>query len=278
MRADRRKALVELLQDEDAELAAIVIQEISQAKRLSEKELMGLLDQVGPAAQSAIRAALMHYRTRRLLTDLKRRCATLDSMESLEAFCWGLSDWFDPSSDSAGSIQFIEACAGRLRLSLKSCRCAASKLEALIVLMAEEEGFCGDKEMYYDPSNSFLTSVIQRRKGIPITLSALYMMVGRRAGLPIEGVGMPGHFIAKLGERFFDPFEGGILLDKGHLLACARNAGAPDPHTFLEAAAPRQIARRMVFNLLSIFEKQAACTHSTAFATIFKKLSAPVTH
>jgi regulator of sirC expression with transglutaminase-like and TPR domain len=77
-------------------------------------------------------------------------------------------------------------------------------------------GFRGNVQDYYDPRNSYLNEVLDRRKGIPITLSAVAMAVGGRAGLVVAGVGLPGHFVAKAAEAgeevYFDPFHGGRLL------------------------------------------------------------------
>src|SRR5437764_15314614 len=80
----------------------------------------------------------------------------------------------------------------------------------------EEQHFKGNREEYYDPRNSFLNEVLDRRVGIPITLAVLYIAVGERAGLPVRGVGMPGHFLVKYapaasGEIFIDAFNGRTL-------------------------------------------------------------------
>lgn len=84
-----------------------------------------------------------------------------------------------------------------------------SRVEALNRYLFEEQGFVGNESDYYDPRNSMLHQVLGRHKGIPITLSVLYMEVGRRAGLRVEGVGLPGHFIVRAFER-----EGeGVLVD-----------------------------------------------------------------
>lgn len=82
----------------------------------------------------------------------------------------------------------------------------------------EREGFHGNDRHYYDPRNSFLNDVLDRRTGIPITLSTVYIEVARRLGLAVEGVGLPGHFIVRLGEgdeaRLVDPFNGGAPLNE----------------------------------------------------------------
>jgi regulator of sirC expression with transglutaminase-like and TPR domain len=91
-------------------------------------------------------------------------------------------------------------------------------LDALNRLLFEELGFHGNSEDYYDPRNSYLNDVLDRRTGIPITLSTLYMEVARRAGLEVEGVGLPGHFIVKVSlpraEVLLDPYHGGARLSE----------------------------------------------------------------
>lgn len=87
-------------------------------------------------------------------------------------------------------------------------------VEAFNRFMFEELGFVGNKSDYYDPRNSYLNEVMDRRTGIPITLSILYMAVARRAGLEVKGVGLPGHFITRVREvdsrhsTLVDPFHG----------------------------------------------------------------------
>ena len=83
-------------------------------------------------------------------------------------------------------------------------------------LLFEEEGFRGNTVDYYDPRNSFLNDVLDRRTGIPISLSTVYMEVARRAGLALDGVGLPGHFVVRVSAAatpvLVDPFHGGALL------------------------------------------------------------------
>jgi len=88
-----------------------------------------------------------------------------------------------------------------------------SDLDGLVRRIYVEEGFHGDREDYYDPRNSSLTQVLARRTGIPITLAVLCLEVGRRAGVPLEPVGMPGHFLVHpVGSPLhLDPFTGELL-------------------------------------------------------------------
>jgi hypothetical protein len=115
-------------------------------------------------------------------------------------------------------------------------------------------GFRGDVADYGDPRNSFLDEVLARRVGIPITLGVVLMEVGRRAGVTIEGVGMPGHFLTRVpdADRWCDPFHGGALLDRAAVTSLfARVTGAARPPTEHDLAPvpPRAILARMLTNL-----------------------------
>ena len=102
------------------------------------------------------------------------------------------------------------------RLDALATRCAATSFDGLRRHLFEHEGFTGDVEHYADPENSFLDSVVERRRGIPISLSVLMIAIGRRLGVDVRGVGMPGHFLVLDGARgdvWCDPFHGGALLD-----------------------------------------------------------------
>ena len=127
----------------------------------------------------------------------------------------------------------------------------------------EEKGFAGNQLDYYDPRNSFLNEVIERHLGIPITLSILYIEVGRRVGLDVEGVGLPGHFIVRvreLGEAaatLVDPFHGVVLSreDCQDRLDTVYNGLVELSEEHLEAATTRDILVRMLRNLKSIYTR-----------------------
>lgn len=116
-------------------------------------------------------------------------------------------------------------------------------------------GFHGNNEDYADPRNSFLDEVLERRTGIPISLSLVYMEIGQRIGLQCDGIGFPGHFIVRYGGTdapvFIDPYQQGARLDRAELLARLRGVdlGAASPDSFLLAVTRRQILQRMLNNL-----------------------------
>lgn len=139
---------------------------------------------------------------------------------------------------------------------------ADPSLDAVLHLLFDEVGFRGNLEDYYDPDNSFLDQVLERRVGIPITLSALVMEVARRVGVGLDGVGMPGHFLLRTRDDppgFVDAFAGGLRLD---VEACAqlfwRSQGRQVPFAaeLLEPVGPRVILARMLGNLRAIYRER----------------------
>lgn len=131
-------------------------------------------------------------------------------------------------------------------------------------VLFDEEGFKGNKETYYDPRNSYLNEVLDRRLGIPITLSALYMEVGRRIGFALEGVGFPGHFLVKhridsRSEIFVDAFSGGQILTKETCQARLNelyDGKLKFRPEFLRTTSRRKMLFRLLNNLKNIYVRR----------------------
>lgn len=139
-----------------------------------------------------------------------------------------------------------------------AARCPASDAAGLARWLFWSEGFAGNSDDYYDPANSWLDQVVARRTGIPITLALVMIEVGRRLGVGLDGIGMPGHFL--VGTRhdppeIYDPFSGGIRLNAAACEARLRAAVGPGAALhpgYLAPVGPRQLLRRMVANLLQV--------------------------
>lgn len=130
---------------------------------------------------------------------------------------------------------------------------ASGRLAGLRHALHKAHRFTGNAEDYYDPDNSYLNRVLESRMGLPITLSVLYVLLGRRLNLRIEGVALPGHYVAALvtdGEtQFFDPFQEGRALTVSDMTQLARNSGYIFRPELLRAATPVDIVKRMLANL-----------------------------
>jgi regulator of sirC expression with transglutaminase-like and TPR domain len=139
------------------------------------------------------------------------------------------------------------------------------RLHRLREYLFEEQGFAGNAEDYFDPRNSFLNDVLERRLGIPITLSLVLIEVGRRLGLEMEGIGLPGHFItgARVGDEhvLLDPFNGGaVLTGEACRELAARALGRPVRLTAeqFRPVTKRQFLVRMLANLKGIYWRREA--------------------
>ncbi|HEU4596584.1 MAG TPA: tetratricopeptide repeat protein [Pyrinomonadaceae bacterium] len=140
-------------------------------------------------------------------------------------------------------------------------RRGGSAIEALNKYLFEELGFAGDQANYYAPRNSLLNYVLERRQGIPITLSVVYMEVGRRAGLEVEGIGMPGHFIVRAADELegravlVDPFYGKVVDEDEcqQRLDTIYGGQVPLGEEHLRAVGPRDILIRVLGNLKGIY-------------------------
>ncbi len=165
-----------------------------------------------------------------------------------------------PSLDAEEYLVRLDALGERVRRLAEPSARTAEALQALRRVLVDGEGLRGNRADVGDPRNSFLNEVLDRKLGIPISLSIVWIEVARRAGLRLDGVGFPGHFLAKCApasgpEVFIDPFNGGEMLSADECVSRyrARTGGRDLDPRYLEAVAPRQILARLLHNLKRIY-------------------------
>jgi len=181
--------------------------------------------------------------------------------------CLQIAEDAYPGLDVGGYVGEIERFAARLRARLAPGAITEDRIIALNEFLFGDLGFRGNADDYYDPRNSYLNEVIDRRRGIPITLAVLYLEIGRRIELPLEGVSFPGHFLVRLpmrgGTLVLDPFSGGMPQSEAELRERLKRVvpkGVPaadlplDP--FLEPAGNRQILARVLRNLKGVYREK----------------------
>lgn len=173
--------------------------------------------------------------------------------------------------DVAHYLALLDELGERARLRLKEVESDA--VEVFNDFIFGELGFAGNEINYYDPHNSFLNYVLDHRTGIPITLSIVYMELGRRAGLKVEGVSFPGHFVVRAkseGEEavLVDAFHGKTLdrSDCEDLLASVYGEGMPLSEEYLRPAKKREILVRLLTNLKAIYVR--ANLHRQALSAV----------
>jgi regulator of sirC expression with transglutaminase-like and TPR domain len=164
--------------------------------------------------------------------------------------------------DIEAYLQRLNQMAEELQSQIGNEADTSDQINRLNHYLFEVQGFAGSsQEHYYDPRNSYLNEVLERKTGIPITLSVVYMEIGKRIGLPLVGVGFPGHFIVKHRdlEAVIDPFKRGqILSDEDlseRLTQIFREPVSVHPR-FLQAVTNKEILARMLRNLRQIHFRQ----------------------
>lgn len=164
-----------------------------------------------------------------------------------------------PDLDVEAYARRLESLAGAVAPQLAAFRSPVDALATMRDLFGRER-FRGNAEDYFDPRNSFLDQVLERRLGIPITLSIVYLEVGWRCGLPLRGVGFPGHFLVKYvepgGEHYVDPFEGARTVAVAELrtrMVSLFGARAPLRPEHLSGTSRRDILVRLNANLKSVY-------------------------
>jgi regulator of sirC expression with transglutaminase-like and TPR domain len=187
------------------------------------------------------------------------------------AIAIGLEEY--PGLDLDEYLRHLNNLAARTEALIGKDRSTYNILECLNEALFVQEGLRGNLDDYYDPENSYLNKVLDRKQGIPISLSVIYMEVARRIGFSILGVGFPGHFIVKHTQKeteiFIDPFNQGRILtmnDCQELLDNLYDGSVTVHPTFLQAMEKKAIISRMLFNLKGIYhEKQE---HFKALAVV----------
>ena len=165
--------------------------------------------------------------------------------------------------DIAAYLAQLDQMALTLKRRLRPDISQADTIIALNRFLFDELGFSGNAADYYDPRNSFLNEVLDRKRGIPITLALVYIEIGRRIGLPVQGVAFPAHFLVKCqlreGTVVLDPYAKGISLSMDDLLQRVKRLrdGAEPTRSavagMLAAATSKDILVRLLRNLKAIY-------------------------
>lgn len=249
------RALVILLGDEDARTARIARENLEKAGTPAMPFLDAGRRCPDPIVRGRARLLWEEMRTRRLEDRIAEYARTeggeVDLEEGLRLIAeYGFPD-LDPQEITAG-LDFL---AHDLREQLEPEMSMEDQVRALCRYLGEEQEFRGGE--YYDADNSYLNRVLERRIGTQALLSAVYILVGQRLGLPIAGVGLPGHFIVQAalpeGPMYIDPHSGGRIWSKSDCFAYLRQIGIGPMEQYLVPTPPRRIVARMLVNLVNIY-------------------------
>ena len=169
----------------------------------------------------------------------------------------------DPRVDVDAQVHTLESWAAELRARIEPGWNNLQKLARLRRYVFEDLGFRGEQQDYYSPSNSLLHEVMQRRRGIPLTLSIVFMELGWRIGMPLVGVGFPGHFLVRLpvepGDLLLDPYSEGRSLSRDDvrgLLEQATRGRMEFDEALLASISKRDMIARLLLNLKGAYLRE----------------------
>lgn len=186
----------------------------------------------------------------------RRFCRTVDTCHDPVELALSFDRVFNPALDTDAVRDAVaglgEAFADRVATTFDE----RARVEALPAFLAREAGFRGRPSDYDDPANSFLHRVVERRRGLPISLSVVYVSVARHVGLPLAGIALPGHFVVgHLGlepQVFLDPFRGGRLFGRDicdRIVTNVTSGSVTSASPYLAPPSPRTFLTRMLNNL-----------------------------
>ena len=212
-----------------------------------------------PEMADRIVTVLEEIRGARLEEELRDLIAFPEDQVDLETGAFILARYAYPTLDVQAYRQQLDRMAQDVREQIGSRVSGEETVKALNRYLFTEAGFKGNTKNYYEVENSYLNCVIDRRTGIPISLSTVYLLIGRRLQLPVHGIGMPGHFLVKFDSDrykiFIDCFNGGALLTEKNCARFLTEAGYGFEDRFLQNSPTRAILARMIKNLLAIYNK-----------------------
>ena len=250
------QAMVDMLADDDSAIRARVVAHLVQA---GERAVVAL---------TAARSTTSYPdRIEEALTAIHREHAlrALDRFRSIEpdgAAETGallVARALDPHIDTDDILRFLDKLADAAPDPMREAD-PAQALRTLAVYMYSVRGFDGARNDYPNPANSLLDQVVTRRTGLPITLGVVYLAVAQRVGIPLEGVGLPAHFVLRhpdvADRRYLDPFNRARLLNEDECAEIVKAHGFTMGPEHLAAVSPQEIAARICRNLILAYRRQ----------------------
>ena len=247
-------ALAKLLSDDDPETVRLVKEQMLSNAEENLPPLEELMDSDDAVVASHAKEVFDELQGRKAREEFLLFCHLGGEVFDLEQAAWSLVRAIKPGICTHEHQVNVNEWGRRYLSGLSLCWSNRDRVNLLTDQLANNLGFSGNSGTYYCEENSLLTTVIDSRRGIPITLTLLYIMIAARAAVKVEGVNLPGHFIAKLGDIYFDPFHGGRTLCQCDIEQILKQQGMEFAEKHLQVATPRQFLLRMLANLLYVYD------------------------
>jgi regulator of sirC expression with transglutaminase-like and TPR domain len=252
------RALIRLLGDEDEKIAQTISDRLIDIGPLA-VPLLQEAEIEQPEMAERIASVLEEIRGGKLEDELVHLVQSSATQVDLEQGAFLIARYAYPSLDVPTYTRLLDEMAQEVRDRIGPRASGEETVKTLNRYLFIEQGFKGNTKNYYEAENSYVNRVIDRRTGIPISLSVVYLLIGKRLRLPVRGIGMPGHFLVKYeSDRyriFVDCFNGGALLTEKNCQRFLTEAGYGFDEKYLQESPVRAILSRMTKNLLAIYAK-----------------------
>ncbi len=232
-----------------------------QIASMADEDLERILERLTRTEGRRVSAppALVDFHHSRLERSFSEWAVSAPDGPQLEEGVFLLASFGYPLEDLGRCVAELDQMTKELGYRLEGVSAPYEIVRHTAYYLHEELGFKGGRTEYYDPDNCYLNRVLDRREGMPISLAAVYMLIGRRMDLPFRGVGMPGHFILKYEVPgtpiYLDPFDGGKVVSADECTDIVRGMGYHFDPRFLNETPDLRIVERMLNNLIGIYHR-----------------------
>lgn len=200
-----------------------------------------------------------------------------DPIVDLEQGVFAIAKFGNPDVSTESYKQRLDDMASDIQILAGSRAAPLDTFMKMRSYLFSDLGYLGNREDYYNPNNSFITKVIDYRKGIPITLSVLMLLLGKRLGLILNGIGMPMHFLVQYddGSRMFfvDAFNSGIIITRDQCRLMLSSSGIKLTPEMLSPISPRDILERMWRNLYLAYQQLGDDAEASRVAEIISYIN-----
>ncbi len=251
---EQHEAIVRLLRDNDPDTVALLKHQLvgGGPDPLTHVRDLAAVDDATVSAHAL--EILSEIESRQAYDEFTLLCHLFPDDGDIEGACWLLARIFLPGVETDLYQRKLDQWGRQLTRLTSAAVSTRERVAILTNYLANDLGFRGNSDQYYDVHNSLLPSLIDSKLGIPISLAVLYIAVAARAGIKVEGINLPGHFIVRHGEIFFDPFHRGKILMQSDCESILRRQKLTFQQSYLEPATSRMILVRVLANLLYIFQ------------------------
>ncbi|AUW93001.1 MAG: hypothetical protein C7B44_04335 [Sulfobacillus thermosulfidooxidans] len=252
------KALIHLLGDDDIKTAQIARQRLIESRQEAQPFLEDARTSLDPHVRTRVYSILERLRLDELGERFRHFAAMPSAWIDLEEGAFLIAESGYPTINRQHYRDMLDSMAQTFKERMEEQGLKGRELiEALNHYFFEELGFTGNRDNYYDADNSYLNQVLDRRLGIPISLSLVYLLIARRLRIPVVGISMPGHFLLQYNDSLFiDAFEKGQLLNRGECVQFLMTNGFGFHPAYLSPTPTRFMLVRMLTNLIQIYSTQ----------------------